>query len=71
MKYKKPQNQHLAKLGSFWLEPGEGMSLEESGQKFSQYAPGQNPNLKGHNSQNIEEEPDTEGDQKFFNMFLQ
>ena len=68
MKYKK-QPQHLAKLGGFWLEPGDGMNMEESGQKFSHYAPGQNPNLAGRQKENIEEESNPEGDQKFFDMF--
>ena len=61
----------LVRFGGFDLEPGEGMSLEESGQKFSSYAPGQNPNLKGHYETDIKDESDPQGEQDFFGMFME
>lgn len=66
----RPKNQPiLTRIGSFDLEPGEGMSLEESGQKYSPYASGQNPNLNGQYNTDIEETADPKGEADFFELF--
>jgi len=59
----------LDKIGSFDLEPGKGISYEESGQPWSQHAPGQNPNLKG-SYETVDKKPDNaQGNVDFFEMF--
>jgi len=68
-----PKNKRviLDRLGHFNLEPGEGMDLEESGQKYSPYASGQNPNLSGYYNKDIKEEANPEGEADLFDMFMQ
>ena len=61
----------LDKIGSFDLEPGKGISYEESGQPYSEYASGQNPNLKGSYDVVVEKPNDQQGEEDFFNMFQQ
>lgn len=71
MKYSKNKPKVLDKIGGFDLEPGKGISYELSGQPWSPYAPGQNPNLKGHYSKDIQSKPDPKGEADFFNMFME
>jgi len=61
----------LSRLGSFDLEPGKGISYEESGQLYSSFPSGQNPNLRGHYDQSVESEPDPQGEADFFGMFME
>lgn len=77
-KYKAPKRRrspkgprYLARLGSYELEPGEGISYGLSGQRFSYDAPGQNPNLEGYYNRDTHETPDPEGEADFFEMFMQ
>lgn len=72
MQSKKPkQLPVLDRIGGFDLEPGRGISYDESGQRFPEYASGQNPNLTGYYDQDIHEEPDPKGEEDFFSMFME
>ncbi len=71
MKIKKHQSPTLVNFGGFHLEAGDGMSMEESGQKFSTFRPGQNPNLKGSSNTDIKEESNPQGEADLFTMFMQ
>ena len=60
----------FANFGGYRLEPGKGISYDESGQLFSPDAPGNNPNLKGHYDAHPQSTPDPRGNKEFDELFL-
>ena len=66
----KPKRQKIFdRIGDYFLEPGKGISYNESGQRFDANAPGQDPVIKGYYSKQTEQRPDPQGEADLFSMF--